>query len=173
MTGDATEAEHGPIQRAAAQVYADGGWPVTAMEDGSGFTVDIEGTDGAWSGLAITDDEADRFVFYSLAPVEASPERRPAMAELLHRINRGLVAATFELDHDTGEVRVRTGVELITLPAVLREDEDLLRAIVLDLSAANVEVMDTYLSGIVAVSLTDVDPAEVVAEIESGPGEDD
>ncbi|UMG91017.1 YbjN domain-containing protein [Nocardioides sp. TF02-7] len=174
MTADATQADAprgGPIQRAAAQVYADGGWPVTAMEDGSGFTATIEGTDSAWSGLAITDDDHDRFVFYSLSPVNAAPERVPAMAELLHRINRGLVAGTFELDADSGEVRLRTGIELITLPRSLLDDEELLRAIVQDLSAANVELFDRYLPAVVAVALG-ADPAPVVAEIEA-PDEDE
>jgi hypothetical protein len=156
----------GPIQRAAARVYAEGGWPASEVVGGAGFTLDIEGTDGAWSALAITDDEADRFVFYSLAPVHATPDRMAAMSEFLHRINRGLVAATFELDVATGEVRLRTGIELITLPRALLEDDDVLQAIVQDLSAANVEVFDRYLSGLVAVSLG-ADPERVVAEIET------
>jgi hypothetical protein len=167
------EAGLGPIQRAAAQVYDEGGWPVSAMEDGTGFTVDIEGSDGTWSGLAITDDDADRFVFYSLAPVDTPPRRIGQMAELLHRINHGLVAGTFELDHDSGEVRLRTGIELITMPPVLREDAEVLRGIVLDVSAANVELMDRYLSGIVAAAVSDIDPAAVVAEIERDPYDDE
>lgn len=167
----AEDVRHGPVQRAAARVYEKGGWPVTALEDGTGFTMEVEGTDGSWSALAITDDDADRFVFYSLSPVDPAPERWPAMAELLHRINHGLVAATFEFDHDTGEARLRTGIELITLPRQVIEDHDLLDAILNDLSAANVEVFDRYLTGLVAVSLG-ADPAEVVAAIEADPEDD-
>jgi hypothetical protein len=157
---------NGPIQRAAARVYAEGGWPVTTLDDGTGFTMEIEGSDGNWSALAITDDDADRFVFYSLSPVDAAPERRAAMAELLHRINHGLVTAAFEFDHDTGEARLRTGIELITLPRQMLQDDDLLDAILNDLSAANVEVFDRYLPALVAVSLG-ADPATVVAELEA------
>lgn len=167
MSTDIPTIEHGPIQRSAARVYTKGGWPATELEDGSGFTMQVEGSDGEWSALAITDDDADRFVFYSLSPVDASPERLPAMAELLHRINHGLVSGTFELDHDTGEARLRTGIEFITLPRTVLADDDLLDAILNDLSAANVEIFDRYLSGLVAVSLG-ADPADVVAEIEQG-----
>ncbi|MCR1782750.1 YbjN domain-containing protein [Nocardioides carbamazepini] len=170
-TDAAEAAHHGPVQRSAARVYDKGGWPVTALEDGTGFTMEVEGTDGAWSALAITDDDADRFVFYSLLPVDPAPERWPAMAEALHRINHGLVTAAFEFDHDTGEARLRTGIELITLPRDVLDDDDLLDAIINDLSAANVEIFDRYLSGLVAVSLG-ADPAEVVAEIEADPDDD-
>lgn len=163
MSGD--DAARGPIFTAAAQVYAEGGWPVTEMADGSGFTVDVEGSDGDWSALVITDDENQRFVFYSLSPVDASPDRLAAMAELLHRVNHGLVEATFELDHDSGEVRLRTGIDVATLPAGILEPS-LLRGLVLDLSTANIGIFDHYLSGLVAVSLG-ADPAEVVADLES------
>jgi hypothetical protein len=158
------QTQRGPIAEAAAAVYAEGGWPVTEMDDGAGFVVDVEGSDGEWSALSIADDDAHRFVFYSLSPVDATPERMGAMAELLHRINHGLVEATFELDHGTGEVRLRTGIDLATLPESVFEPE-LLRGIVADLSAANVGIFDHYLSGIVAVSLG-ADPAEVVDQLE-------
>jgi hypothetical protein len=164
-----TEPTTGPIQQAAARVYETGGWPAVELEDGSGFTLAIHGSDTSWSALAVTDDDGDAFVFYSLAPLDAPPEKLAAVAELLHRANLGLITETFELNPDTGEVRLRTGIDLATLPAVLREDPELLQAIVLDLSAANVGVFDRYLPGLMAVVLGDVAPAAVIAEIEAVP----
>lgn len=160
----------GPIQQAAGHVYETGGWPAVELEDGSGYTLAIHGSDASWSALAVTDDDGDAFVFYSLAPVDAPPAARERVAEFLHRANLGLVTETFELDPDSGEVRLRTGIDLATLPPVLREDPELLRAIVLDLSAANVGVFDRYLAGLTAVVLGDVSPAEVIAEIEEPLG---
>ncbi len=157
----------GPIQQAAGQVYADGGWPAVELEDGSGFTLAIDGSDTSWSALAVTDDDGDAFVFYSLAPVDAPPEKLARVAEFLHRANLGLVTETFELNPDSGEIRLRTGIDLATLPPVLKEDGELLRAIVNDLSAANVGVFDRYVAGLVAVVVGDVSPAEVIAEIEA------
>jgi hypothetical protein len=158
----------GPIFEAVGRAYAD--WPITAMDDEDGYAVDVEGSDGAWSALVIADDDNAVFCFYSLSPVDVDVENAEAMArmaEFVDRANLGLVAATFELDHDTGEVRVRSGLELGALPAQLQEDPAFIEAIALDLSAANIRVMDQYLAGIIAVAAGSVDVADVVAEIES------
>ncbi|MEO6885681.1 MAG: YbjN domain-containing protein [Jatrophihabitantaceae bacterium] len=158
----------GPLQRAAGRVYGENGWPATELDDGSGFTLYIEGSEGAWSALALTDDDAHTFVFYSLAPVDAPPDGTDRMAEYLHRANHGLVSATFEFAYGTGEVRLRSGIELGTLPAELLTDDDMLQSLILDLSAANVGIFERYLSGIIAITLGDVSPAEIIGDIE-GP----
>jgi len=158
----------GRIFEAAGRAYAD--WPLTAMDEDGGYAVDVEGSDGAWSALVITDDDNDLFVFYSVSPVDV-PEGDEAtmqrMSEFVDRANLGLVAATFELDRDTGEPRVRTGLELATMPDVVLDDPAVLQAIVLDLAAANIRVMDRYLSGLVAVIAGSVPVADIVAEIEA------
>ncbi|WP_137294797.1 hypothetical protein [Nocardioides dongxiaopingii] len=158
----------GPLQEAAGRVYAD--WPVTEMEDGNGYAVDVEGSAGAWSALVLADDENLVFCFYSLSPVDV-PEGDEAamqrMSEFVDRANLGLVAATFELDRDNGEVRLRTGLELATLPAEILVQDGFLDAVVLDLSAANIGVMDKYLSGLVATVMSDVPVAEIVAQVEA------
>jgi hypothetical protein len=161
----------GPLQRAAARVYETNGWPAIELEDGTGFTLYIEGTDSAWSAIAITDDDAGRFVFYSLSPVDAAPDRIDRFAEYLHRANHGLVGANFELDYDTGEIQLRSGLEFASLPADLLESDTLLDAVVLDLSALNVGTFDRYLAGLVALSLGDVAPADIISEIESTPAQ--
>jgi hypothetical protein len=72
------------------------------------------------------------------------------------------------MDYDTGEVRLRTGIELATLPLGLFAD-DALDAIVLDLSAANVGIFDRYLSGLVAVAVGTVPAADIIRDIEAQP----
>ncbi|MCW2602119.1 MAG: hypothetical protein JWN61_254 [Pseudonocardiales bacterium] len=156
---------HGPLHSAAGRVYRGNGWPSDELENGVGFALTIDGTDSTWSALALT--EADAFTFYSLAPVDARPDRLGQVGEYLHRANHGLVTETFELDYDTGEIRLRTGIELLTMAPGLLEDPDALDALVLDLSAANVGVFDRYLSGLVAVAVGGANAADVIAEIEA------
>lgn len=157
----------GPLMRAAGRVYDNNGWPATELDDGTGFTLYIDGSDSPWSAIVITDDDAQRFVFYSLSPVDAPPDRREQFAEYLHRANYGLLGANFEMDYDTGEVQLRSGLEFSTLPRTLLESDELLDAIILDISATNVGIFDRYLTGLVALSLGDVPPAEIIAEIEA------
>jgi hypothetical protein len=154
----------GAIKRAAARVYFGNGWPAEELDDGIGFSLEIDGTDASWSALALTDD--DSFTFYSLSPVEFPNDRIGQVAEFLHRANHGLLTGTFELDYDTAEVRLRTGIELGTLAPSALDDDDALDMIVLDLSAANVGIFDQYLSGLVAVCVGNGAAADIIREIE-------
>lgn len=158
-----------PLHAAASRVYA--GWPATEVDDGRGFTIDVEGSTGAWSALVLTDDDDAVFCFYSLSPVgvpEGDAAATARMSELVDRANLGLVAGTFELDRDSGQVRLRTGLELGALPASLREDPVFLEALVRDLSAANIGLMDRYLSALVAVTSSGLDVAAIVRDVETG-----
>ncbi|SOD70964.1 putative sensory transduction regulator [Jatrophihabitans sp. GAS493] len=157
---------HRPLRSSAERVYLDNGWPATAMEDGTGFTLYIEGSENAWSALALTDDESSSFAFYSLSPVDAAPADLDRMAEYLHRANLGLLSGTFELDYDSGEVRLRSGLDFATLSPELLADDAVLDSILLDLSAANVGTFDRYLVGLVAITLGSGDPADIIREIE-------
>ncbi|WP_370250055.1 hypothetical protein [Nocardioides sp.] len=160
----------GRLFEAARRVYEGGGWPISAMEGEDGFFVDVEGEDGAWSALVITDDTG-LFAFYSVAPVTvdlADAEAIARMAEFVDRANYGLISSTFEFDRDDGEVRLRSGMEFTTLPPEIVTDE-VLEAFVLDLSAANVSVMNSYLTGLVTTVMGDRPVTEILADIE---GED-
>jgi len=150
----------------AVGYYADEGWGAEPVGDGVGLTVHVAGTGGEWTALVLADDDADRFVFYSLSPVDVPETRRPAVAEFLHRVNHGLVSAAYELDMDTGEVQLRSGIELFDMPAELRHDQHLLRYLVGDLSAANVGIFDRYLAGLVGMVIGEPDPRDVVEQIE-------
>lgn len=153
---------------AAVTYYTDNDWGAEPIGDGVGLTVQVAGTDGEWTALVLADDEADRFVFYSLSPVDIPEDRRPAVAEFLHRANHGLVSAAFEMDVDSGEVQLRSGIELFDMPLDLRRDARLLQFLVADLSAANVATFDRYLPGLVGLVIGEPEPRDVVEQIEAG-----
>lgn len=159
--------EGSSLYDAAVAYYAESDWGAQPVGDGVGLTVQVAGTDGEWTALALADDDADRFVFYSLSPVDAPEARRAAVAEFLHRANHGLVSAAYEMDMDTGEVQLRSGIELFDMPPELRRDPQLLRYLVADLSAANVATFDRYLSGLVGMVIGEPDPRDVVEQIEA------
>ena len=147
-------------------MFAERDWPITEMDDGSGFTLDVEGSDTAWSALVLTDDDEMVYVFYSLSPVDVPADKLERASEFVDRANYGLVNAAFELDRESGDVRLRTGMELATLPPQYVADDDFLEAVVIDLAAANIGIFDRYVTGLVAVSMGDVPVADIVAEIE-------
>lgn len=158
----------GPIHAAAGRVYQ--GWPAAESSDGLGYTIDVTGSDSSWTAVAITDDAGLVFCIYSYSPFDVPAEDAEALArmsEFADRVNHGLVAGTFELDRDTGEVRVRSGYELGTLPPALTQDPDFLETVVRDLSAANVGLMDRYVTGLAAVLLGHVPVVDIIRDIEA------
>ena len=90
-------------------------------------------------------------------------DRLERVSEFVDRANYGLVNAAFELDRDSGDVRLRTGMELATLPPQYTTDDAFLEALVLDLAAANIGIFDRYVTGLVAVTLGDVPVADIIA----------
>lgn len=83
----------------------------------------FQGTAGRWMMYARADGGDALLRVYAVSPLEAAEDRRPAVLELVARINLALAVATLELDLDTGEVRARTGIDGQALsdapPAVL------------------------------------------------------
>jgi hypothetical protein len=65
-----------------------------------------------WACVAEVREKERLVLFVSVLPVTAAPARRPALAELLNRINYGLTIGNFEMDPADGEIRFRTAVEL-------------------------------------------------------------
>ena len=102
-------------------------------------------------------DEDERIVFISAFPAVIDEDRRAAVGEYCHRANFGLAIGNFELDHDGGEVRFRTSLDV--------EGATPSEALVRNLVVANVLTMDRYVPGLLAV-LDGTEPADAVEDVE-------
>jgi hypothetical protein len=134
------------------------GWPFTPVEGQTALRTAFQGENGQWTCYALALEEQRQFVFYSVCPVNASEEKRPAMAEFLTRANYGLFVGNFEMDWSDGEIRYKTGIDV--------EGDRLSQALVQQMVYANVVSMDRYLPGIMKVLYGHLSPAEAVAELE-------
>jgi len=65
-----------------------------------------------WPVLAHVNEEPAGVRLFSVLPDDVPAENRPAVVELLARINYGLLSGAVEIDLEDGEVRARTGIEL-------------------------------------------------------------
>lgn len=113
----------------------------------------------AWTCYAQTLEDDQQFLFYSVAPVKASEEKRPFVAEYITRANYGLVVGNFEMDWKTGEVRYKTSIDI--------EDDRLSYALWRSVVYANLFVAERYLPGLIAVVYEDVSPKTAVLQAES------
>ena len=109
--------------------------------------------------FAEVDEELQQFFFYSILEDHAPVEKHQQIAEFITRANYGLKLGNFEMDYFDGEIRFRTSLALHG--GILTAD--LIKAQV----DANVQTMDKFGPGMMAVLYGDVDPAMAIARIEN------
>ncbi|NES67194.1 MAG: YbjN domain-containing protein [Okeania sp. SIO2D1] len=136
-------------------------WTFTKLQGQSVLQMAYQGQNGLWNCYAQARETEEQFVFYSIYPELVSEEKRLAMAELLTRINYGLIIGNFEMDFNDGEIRYKTSIGV--------EGNILTHQIIKRLVYANVAIIDYYLPGIRAVMDGNISPEEAIALIESKP----
>lgn len=63
-----------------------------------------------WPVVVVVEEDAARVLVYSVLPEDVPEDARPGVAELLTRVNYGLLVGAMEMDLSDGEVRARTSV---------------------------------------------------------------
>ena len=133
-------------------------WPFIQLEDRNILQTGFQGDNGQWTCFAQVREAQEQFVFYSICPVKAPEEKRPAVAEFITRANYGMIIGNFEMDFSDGEIRYKTSIDV--------EGGELTPMMVRTMLYTNVLMMDRYLPGIMAVIYGEESPAEAIAEIE-------
>jgi len=87
------------------------------------FRMPVRGLRGEWICIIRVFPDSQRLLVYSILPESVPLDRRPRIAELMVRINYGLVLGNFEMDWEDGEVRYKTSMDvegLAPTPTLLR-----------------------------------------------------
>lgn len=148
----------GQILETVLKFFSDDEWPFSRLEERPILRTGFAGDNGEWTCYAQVQEEQERFIFYSVCPVKAPEEKRPAMAEFLTRVNYGLVIGNFEMDFSDGEIRSKTSADF--------EGDRASVAVIKNLVYANVLTMDLYLPGIMSILYGDVSPAQAITQVE-------
>jgi len=133
-------------------------WPFEQISDLPALRLHFDGENGAWTCYAHAREADCQFVFYSLLPVNAPPDKLASVAEFITRANYGMIVGNFELNYEDGEVRYKTSVDVGA--------GDLARPLIQQLVDANVATMDRYLPGLMAVLYSDAAPADAIGQVE-------
>jgi hypothetical protein len=113
---------------------------------------------GEWTLFVVCREEHGRCSIYSQALWAAPETSRPAMAELLTRLNYGLALGNLEMDFADGEVRFKTSVDVSGSHLSLAMFDAILDA--------NLAAMDAYFPALEAVRDGRMTPAEAAASVE-------
>jgi len=139
------------------QYFTEDNWDFDIQHDDSILQMRYQGRSGVWDCFARAKEDANQFLFFSIAPVHANSERLLALAELITRINYGLPIGNFEMDFSDGEIRYRSSIDV--------EDSQLDSALIGNLVQANIQVMDEYLPAIMVVNEGMRSPREALTTI--------
>lgn len=118
-------------------------WNYDQIQDQPILRIGMNGKNGKWVGYAQAREEQDQFIFYSVLPVSAPEEKRTEMAELLTRLNYGLVIGNWEMDYRDGEIRYKTSIDV--------EGDQLSHALARNVVFLNLQMMDRSLKAIMGV----------------------
>ena len=148
-----------PLYDAMVDFFKTDDWPFIQLEDRPVLSMNFDGKNAKWTCFAQAREEQRQFIFYSVCPVNAPAEKRPALAEFITRANYGLIIGNFELDFEDGEIRYKTSLDA--------EDLTLNATVFKNLVYANVSMMDQYLPGILSILYSEISPREMIDQIES------
>jgi len=140
------------------QFFEDGHWKYHCDKDDTIIHFGMTCRNGSFQCVAHAREDAEQFVVYSHFPCNAPAEYRDKVARYLTRANYGLVIGNFEMDLDDGEIRYKTSICV--------RDSNLDNGMIKHAVGFNVNMMDKYMPGLMAIIYADADPDEKVNEIE-------
>jgi hypothetical protein len=131
-------------------------WPIRA-DPGTGFSFPATGEYGTFLVQIVAHEELPGALVYALHPEPVPRDALTDAAVLIARLNDGLPIGNFELDHDTGDVRVKASAEV--------PGDQLTDTIAAGLVQAVVALMDRYYPAVSALaSGADAEQALAAAE---------
>lgn len=136
----------------------DDGWDVEADAADGVLYVTAEADNGTYDVVIAIDEDAERIMVWAVSPETVPPPARTPVALYVTRVNHGLAIGNLELDLDAGEVRCKASADL--------EGVELGDALLGNLLAAAVELLDVYLPGVREV-VGGADPAEAAARADA------
>jgi hypothetical protein len=133
-------------------------WSFELDEDNHLVRSGIKGDNGECKVVISPSDEDEVCLMLSIFPQRCPEHRRAACAELLTRINFGMLVGGFEMDFGDGQISFKT-----SHPFPKGElDAELLKRVV----GFNLDCMDKYLPAIMSVIYARTSPAKALAALE-------
>jgi hypothetical protein len=130
-------------------------WKFEVDEESDFVRTGIEGDNGHWQVVAIASDEDDAVLILSLFPQKCPAHRRAPCAELLTRINFGMMMGCFEMDYDSGRIHFKTTLRFAR--------GDLNAALLDNMVMLNLARMDWILPAIMSVIYAGISPVQALA----------
>jgi hypothetical protein len=133
-------------------------WSFELDEENQLVRSGISGDNGEWKIVISPSDEDEVCLMLSVFPQRCPEHRRAACAELLTRINYGMLVGCFEMDFENGKINFKTSHPF----AQGQFDTELLAKVV----SFNLNRMDKFLPAIMSVIYAGTFPAKALAQLQ-------
>lgn len=110
------------------------------------LAINVTTDNGQWVAVMRAIEEENRFICYSVFPIEISEDKRSKIIEVLTRMNYGLKMGNFEIELESGELHFKTGVQFP------QDFEGNIEKWIEDSIALNVVTMDKYFKELMSIS---------------------
>lgn len=117
----------------------------------------FQGENGRFQAFVRVDEGTGVVAVYSVSPVSAPPARMADACELVARLNFGHRLGNLELDVESGEIRMKTAIDV--------EGEELTEGLVANLVYGNIASLDQMLPALVACLTKGATPSDAVRSI--------
>lgn len=159
------DSANGKLYQAMLNFFSEEDWEFTKLQGQLILRLAFQGRNGQWNCFAIVNETQQRFLFYSICPLEIPSENRSAIAEFLSRANHGMEIGNFEFNFDAGEISCKTSFDVTGIRETSVDYLRLAAAFIKHQVYTNVLTMDQYLPGIQLV-LDGTAPIEAIRAIE-------
>lgn len=138
--------------------FVESEWAFDVDENQSIIRLEFEGDNTGWVTYAQAKEPQRQFVYYSVAPLDAPPDKLLAVAEMITRLNYGIPIGNFEMDFEDGEIRFKSSIDV--------EESELTDELIRPVVAASIFNMETYLPALIEVIETDDSPIDILERME-------
>ena len=133
-------------------------WNFEVDEEKHRVKTGVSAENGEWQFFVSASDENNMCFVLAVFPQKCPPKRQRACAELLTRINYGLLLGCFEMNYDSGSIAFKTSYPFT---AGLIDPERVKEVI-----EFNIAFMDRFLPAIMAVIYTGISPKRAYAMVD-------
>lgn len=152
----------GVIFDTMVEFFSEQEWNYERMPDATILRMGMNGKNGKWVAYAQAREEQDQFVYYSVSPMSVPEDKRLAVAELMARINYGLVIGNWEMDMRDGELRYKTSIDV--------EGDRITTALMRNMVFLNLQMMDRCLPALMGVMFGGLTPEQAALQLENSGG---
>lgn len=146
------------LQETVLAFLANAGWEPERHPERAAYAVQIAGDHGQFRLYIEILEDRNQIVCYAVLPTLCPEDRRLRLAEVLGRINFGLIVGCFEMDWSDGEIRFRTALDADNLQLTPEACKGLVFPCVL--------ALDRYIPALMAGMFGSETPQAIVATAE-------